>query len=145
MNSLPKTVTRQRRDCDLNPDPSAPAFSTLTTRLPSHPLRAVPCSNSVGVTCSNTQQHIAKFHYTGPTRTRTRTFLQRNSVGSVRVRFAAKKSVSACRARVRVRVVEFSPYAAYTCAASSLLVLLVLQVATRARTTMAGVRTSARL
>jgi len=38
VNSLPKTVTRQRRDCDLNPDPSAPESSTLTTRLPSHPL-----------------------------------------------------------------------------------------------------------
>ena len=37
MNSVPKTVTRQRRDCDLNPGPSAPEFSTLTTRLPSHP------------------------------------------------------------------------------------------------------------
>ena len=37
MNSLPKTVTRQRRDCDLNPAPSAPESSTLTTRLPSHP------------------------------------------------------------------------------------------------------------
>ena len=36
-NSLPKTVTRQRRDCDLNPGPSAPESSTLTTRLPSHP------------------------------------------------------------------------------------------------------------
>ena len=24
VNSLPKTVTRQRRDCDLNPGPSAP-------------------------------------------------------------------------------------------------------------------------
>jgi len=34
VNSLPKTVTRQRRGCDLNPDPSAPEFSTLTTRLP---------------------------------------------------------------------------------------------------------------
>jgi len=33
VNSLPKTVTRQRRDCDLNP---APESSTLTTRLPSH-------------------------------------------------------------------------------------------------------------
>jgi len=30
VNSLPKTVTRQRRGCDLNPGPSA-----LTTRLPS--------------------------------------------------------------------------------------------------------------
>jgi len=30
VNSLPKTVTRQSRGCDLNPGPSAP------TRLPSH-------------------------------------------------------------------------------------------------------------
>ena len=45
---------------------------------------------------------IAKFHYTDPTRTRHVLFLWRNSVGSVRVRFAAKK------VRVRVRVVEFS-------------------------------------
>ena len=36
MNSLPMTVTRQRRDCDLNPGPSAPESSTLTTHLPSH-------------------------------------------------------------------------------------------------------------
>jgi len=33
-NSLSKTVTRQRRDCDLNSDLSAPESSTLTTRLP---------------------------------------------------------------------------------------------------------------
>ena len=38
VNSLPKTVSRQRRDCDLKPGPSAPESSTLTTRLPSHPL-----------------------------------------------------------------------------------------------------------
>ena len=37
MNSLPKTVTRQRRGCDLNPGPSAPESSTLTSRLASHP------------------------------------------------------------------------------------------------------------
>jgi len=36
VNSLPKTVTRQRHGCDLNPGPSAPESSTLTTRLPSH-------------------------------------------------------------------------------------------------------------
>jgi len=36
VNSLPKTVTRQRRSCDLNPGPSAPESSRLTTRLPSH-------------------------------------------------------------------------------------------------------------
>jgi len=36
VNSLPKTVTRHRRDCDLNPGPSVPESSTLTTRLPSH-------------------------------------------------------------------------------------------------------------
>ena len=34
VNSLPKTATRRRRDCDLNPGPSAPESSTLTTRLP---------------------------------------------------------------------------------------------------------------
>jgi len=36
VNSLPKTVTRQRRDCDLYPGPSAPESSTQTTRLSSH-------------------------------------------------------------------------------------------------------------
>ena len=38
VNSLPKTVTRQRRGCDLNPGPTAPESSTLTARQPSHPL-----------------------------------------------------------------------------------------------------------
>ena len=37
VNSLPKTVTRQRQGCNLNPGPSAPESSMLTTRLPSHP------------------------------------------------------------------------------------------------------------
>jgi len=36
VNSLSKTVTRQRRGCELNPGPSAPESSTLTTRLLSH-------------------------------------------------------------------------------------------------------------
>ena len=34
MNSLPKTVIRQRHGCDLNPCPFAPESSMLTTRLP---------------------------------------------------------------------------------------------------------------
>jgi len=38
VNSLPKTVTRQRRGRDLNPGLSAPESSTLTTRLPSNPM-----------------------------------------------------------------------------------------------------------
>jgi len=37
VNSLRKTVTRQRRGCDLNLGPFAPESSTLTTPLPSHP------------------------------------------------------------------------------------------------------------
>ena len=41
VNSLPNTVTQQRRGCDLNPGPSAPESNTLTTRLPSHPLLPV--------------------------------------------------------------------------------------------------------
>jgi len=40
VNSLPETVTRQRRGRDLNPGPSAPESSTLTTRLPSRPTSA---------------------------------------------------------------------------------------------------------
>ena len=32
VNSLPKTVSRQRRGCDLNPGPTAPESSTLTTQ-----------------------------------------------------------------------------------------------------------------
>jgi len=40
VNSLPKKDTRQRRDCDLNPGPSAAESSTLTTRLSSHPVAA---------------------------------------------------------------------------------------------------------
>jgi len=46
-NSLPKTVTRQRRGCDLNPGPSAPESSMLTTRLPSHPKRVQIYINTV--------------------------------------------------------------------------------------------------
>jgi len=38
---LPKTVTWQRRGCDLNPGPTAPESSTLTTRLPSHRAKSV--------------------------------------------------------------------------------------------------------
>ena len=41
MNSLHKTVTRHRCDCDLNPGPSAPESSTLTT--PSHPGDVAEC------------------------------------------------------------------------------------------------------
>ena len=47
VSSLPKTVTRQRRDCDLNPGPSVPESSTLSTRLPSHP---VECDGGMGQT-----------------------------------------------------------------------------------------------
>ena len=34
VNSLPKTVTQQRCDCDLNPGPSADESSMLTIQLP---------------------------------------------------------------------------------------------------------------
>jgi len=37
VNSLPKTVTRQRRGCDLNPGPSVQESSILTTQLLSRP------------------------------------------------------------------------------------------------------------
>jgi len=36
VNSLPKTVNRQRRGCNLYPGRTAPESSTLTARLPGH-------------------------------------------------------------------------------------------------------------
>jgi len=53
VNTLPNTVTRQRRGCDLNPGPSAPESSTLPSRLPSHPLHTVfnYILKDVGLSC----------------------------------------------------------------------------------------------
>jgi len=55
VNSLPKTVTRQRRGCDLNPDSSAPESSTLTTRLPSH--LAIQ-SEAAKINCCKLRGHV---------------------------------------------------------------------------------------
>jgi len=52
VNSLSKTVTRQRRDCDLNPDPSATESSTLTTRLSSHPKANKPLNMLINLSFS---------------------------------------------------------------------------------------------
>jgi len=46
VNRLPKTVTRQRRGCDLNPGLSALESSKLNTRLPSHPNNGLQCQNT---------------------------------------------------------------------------------------------------
>ena len=51
VNSLPKTVIRQRRDCDLNPGPCAPESSALTTRLPSYQR------------CTSGNCRVADWHY----------------------------------------------------------------------------------
>ena len=83
MNSLPKTVTRQRRGCDLNPGPSLPESSTLTTRLPSNPINAVRgelielwayvplhrfCVNSIG--CQYRDELSSRLHVWHTTRLR---------------------------------------------------------------------------
>ena len=47
VNSLPKTVTRKRRDCDMNPGPSAPESNALTTRLPSHPSKRLQVLDAI--------------------------------------------------------------------------------------------------
>ena len=68
VNSLPKTVTRQRRDCDLNPGPSVHEFSTLTTRLRSHPREALlhtadwPRSAIMSVEIVSTAAELNKLH-----------------------------------------------------------------------------------
>ena len=49
VNRLPKTVTRQRRGCDLNPGLSAlesSNFSKLNSRQPSHPNNGLQCQNT---------------------------------------------------------------------------------------------------
>jgi len=53
VNSLPNTVTWQRRGCDLNPGPSALEFSTLTTRLSSHRLKMSSLLNKSEVVYCN--------------------------------------------------------------------------------------------
>ena len=64
MNSLRKTDTRQRRDCDLNPGPSAPESSTLATLLPSQPgvqIRGLFATDGLLVTtasCAKTAEPI---------------------------------------------------------------------------------------
>ena len=60
VNSLPKTVTRQRCDCDLNPGPTVPESSTLTTRLPSHPLAN---RNTRDVASTQLVKYQYKYHY----------------------------------------------------------------------------------
>ena len=56
VNSLPKTVTRQRRGCDLNPGPSAPESSTLTTRLLSH--LDAPCMTTSSIAVLYSQRPL---------------------------------------------------------------------------------------
>ena len=76
VNSLPKIVTRQRRGCDLNPGPSAPESSSLTTRLPSHP-------NSVGrAYISSTRQVLVSVSKTSYSWTRRRQWRSRSITSS---------------------------------------------------------------
>jgi len=49
VNSLPKTVTRQRLGCDLNPCPSAPESSTVTSRLLGNSISYRPMYDSFAV------------------------------------------------------------------------------------------------
>ena len=65
MNCLSKTVTLQRRGCDLNPGPSAPESSTLTTRLPSHPYPYIH-TYIIKVIVPVTHKNRATVQYKGP-------------------------------------------------------------------------------
>ena len=60
MNTLPKTVTQQRRGCNLNPGPSESESSMLTTGLPSHPLHTEfnYILKDVGLSCFFRNNHI---------------------------------------------------------------------------------------
>jgi len=54
VNSLPKTVTRQRRDCDLNPGPSAPESGQHASHSATEP----PKKNSNYATESARRQSV---------------------------------------------------------------------------------------
>ena len=58
VNSLPKTVTRQRGGCDLNSGPTALESSTLTTRLPNHRGNSLIHGNAH--TCINKIAHSSR-------------------------------------------------------------------------------------
>jgi len=60
VNSLPKTVTQQRRSCDLNPGLTAPESSMLTTRLLSFRFRHIGAYSAL-VDTHNTIQYNTKF------------------------------------------------------------------------------------
>ena len=60
VNSLPKTAARQRRGCDLNPGPSSPESSTLTTRLPSHPPTCSGPLHLLGRGCAYAHDIVAR-------------------------------------------------------------------------------------
>jgi len=62
VNSLPKTVARQRHGCDLNPGPTAPESSTPTTRLPSHPVVVILPSTGYGTHCIYLVFILGLFH-----------------------------------------------------------------------------------
>jgi len=64
VNSLPKIVTQQRRDYDLNPGPSAPESSTLTTRLPSHP-QTMQCVEIFQLACETHVQSVSAVEFAG--------------------------------------------------------------------------------
>jgi len=68
VNSLPKTVTGQRRGCYLNPGPSAPESSTLTDRLPSQPVAYdIANQSSVGLKFSSCQPQRSVLGHSGDT------------------------------------------------------------------------------
>jgi len=83
VNSLLKTVTRQRRDCDLNPGPSAPESSTLTTRLPSQ-----QCTRANTVNPNNTKSRISYTEglHDGQLPYATRTFILFQMCGRTHIR-----------------------------------------------------------
>ena len=66
MNSLPKTVTRQRRHCDSNAGPSAPESSTLKSELTAK-MHSAPCGIELKPSSQQqTARHRVVRNRTGP-------------------------------------------------------------------------------
>ena len=73
MNSLPKTVTRQRRDCDLNPGASAPESSAIALGCAKCPaIKQSSADHSLYSMVKRAQRHVSDAQHRPDSRMRSR-------------------------------------------------------------------------
>ena len=119
---MPKTVTRQRRDCDLKPGPTALESSTLNTRLPSHPGSHKPQLFTTLGFCANNSynNHVFVCYYTpitedGECMTEFRTKLNRGQAIGASLRKILKSHSIPISTKIRLMKAVVWPVATNGC------------------------------